>query len=139
MGAHDLVNGRRIKRADTFLKRLASRIANGVRRRLLQDNSFDTACGLKVFRRECIEEIPMYSGMHRFIPALFTIKGFSMIEIEVNDDVRKYGSSKFGNFSRGIPGVLDMLTVYWMRKRSFSYDIRESKTNIDTATDKLND
>jgi len=124
LGSHALSAGKRIKREDTVFKRFASRFANFVRRKLLMDDASDTACGLKVFRKEALRELPMFKGMHRFFPALLRMKGFSVIEVEVQDAFRRYGNSKYGTFSRGIPGFFDMLAVYWMRKRKLTYEIK---------------
>lgn len=126
LGPHALAAGRRVKRNDTVIKHWVSRLANGVRGSLLSDSSNDSACGMKVFRRDALRTITMYKGMHRFFPALLIINGFEFVEVEIRDDRRKYGTSKFGTFSRGIMGFFDMLAVFWMRKRRLTYEIRST-------------
>ena len=126
IGPHALCAGKRIKREETVSKRFASRVANAIRRKLLRDNALDTACGLKVFRKEALNDLPMFKGMHRFFPALLRLRGLSVIEVDVKDDSRKYGQSKYHTFSRGIPSFFDMLAVYWMRKRKLTYEIESN-------------
>ncbi|MCZ6642958.1 MAG: glycosyltransferase family 2 protein [Gammaproteobacteria bacterium] len=119
----DCVIGWRADRRDTIFKRFASTVANGIRGGLLKDNSHDSACALKAFKRQYLMEVVMYKGMHRFLPALLITQGALVREIRVQDRNRRYGSSKYGTFARGIPGLFDLLAVRWMQKRRLTYEI----------------
>ncbi len=119
----DLVSGIRKKRKDSFLKRCISKLANTIRSKLLQDNTKDTGCSLKIYRRSCFDKVPLYKGMHRFLPALFQIEGFVTKEIDVNHRPRERGTSKYTLFNRGISLLVDLLAVAWMKKRRLTYEI----------------
>mgnify|MGYP001476005396 CR=1 FL=1 len=114
----DLVAGLRAKRRDTLARRFASRFANGLRRALLGDDCPDTACGLKLLRREAFLALPYFDGLHRFFPALFKIHGRGVAFLPVNDRARQSGSSKYGNLSRAVVGLADLLGVMWLRFRT---------------------
>lgn len=117
----DLVCGRRAKRKDTLVKRVTSFLANAVRRRLCKDGVQDTGCSLKVYRKECLDKIKMFQGMHRFLPALFVIEGFRVKEVEVNHRERCKGQTKYNFFNRSFNTVADLLAVRWMYKRRLQY------------------
>ncbi|HYD30990.1 MAG TPA: glycosyltransferase family 2 protein [Azospirillaceae bacterium] len=113
-----LVGGLRIRRNDTLSKRLASRFANKVRQSMLQDGCVDSGCGLKLFRRDVFLELPYFGAMHRFLPALFKIRGYEVAYRPVNHRSRERGVSKYGNLRRGLIGVVDLLGVYWLKRRT---------------------
>jgi dolichol-phosphate mannosyltransferase len=113
----DVACGRRAKRKDTWSKRAASRIANRVRRTFIHDGINDTGCSLKAFRKEAIELLVPFNGMHRFLPAIFTHVGLRLAEIDVNHRERKAGDSKYTNFDRAIRGLYDLVGVCWLLKR----------------------
>src|SRR5216117_1806870 len=92
----DVVCGYRVKRKDTALKRLTSRIANAVRSRFTKDGVRDTGCTLKAMRHECVSALVPFKGMHRFIPALVKGAGYTLVEIPVNHRPRRFGQSKYG-------------------------------------------
>lgn len=121
--AADLVCGRRVRRKDTLVKRMTSFLANAVRSRLCKDGVQDTGCSLKVYRTECIKQIKMFHGMHRFLPALFVIEGFRVKEVEVNHRERTRGETKYNFFNRSFNTIADMLAVRWMYKRHLHYRI----------------
>ena len=112
-----LVAGRRAKRRDTLAKRLASRIANAVRARLLGDATADTGCGLKVFRRELYLELPWFDHNHRFLPALVLRQGGSTVSVAVNHRARERGSSNYGVFDRLWVSLADLRGVMWLMRR----------------------
>lgn len=120
---YDLVCGIRTNRKDPWHKKLTSKIANFMRSRLCQDYVKDTGCSLKVYRTDCLKKIKMYNGMHRFLPALFSIEGFSIKEISVNHRPRTLGATKYNFFNRSFKPIIDMLAVRWMRKRQLNYKI----------------
>ncbi len=120
---YDLVCGQRIKRKDPLSKKVTSWLANKVRRRLCQDGVKDTGCSLKIYRTKCLHAIKMYHGMHRFLPALFSIAGFRVAEVPVNHRPRVCGQTKYNFFNRSLNTIADMLAVRWMRKRHLKYKV----------------
>jgi len=112
-----LVAGRRNKRNDGFLKWLSSRVANGVRRAALRDDSSDTGCGFKLIRAEAARDLAYFGGMHRFLPALVKRAGYRVIEMPVNDRPRGAGRSKYGLFGRLGAGIADLLGMIWLVRR----------------------
>lgn len=121
----DLVCGIRLNRKDTFSKRIISKFANLIRRYFCDDGVQDTGCSLKVYRREALSKIKMYQGMHRFLPALFKIEGFTVREIEVNHRERIQGKSNYNFFNRSFNTVADLFAVNWMKKRHLHYQIKK--------------
>jgi len=113
-----LVAGLRAKRRDSWARRFASRFANGLRKSLLGDDCPDTACGLKLMRRDVFLALPYFDGLHRFLPALVQIHGHRVAFLPVNDRPRERGQSKYGNLSRAVVGLADLLGVMWLRLRS---------------------
>lgn len=117
----DLVCGQRIQRRDPWHKRITSSIANAIRSRLCHDGIHDTGCSLKIYRTSSLREIKLFEGMHRFLPALFQIEGFKVVEVPVNHRERVRGVSKYNIFNRSLNTVVDMFAVMWMRKRHLRY------------------
>src|SRR3954447_14569474 len=113
-----LVPAIRTTRRDRRSRRLATKLANGLRQRLLRDDCPDTACGFKAFRRDVFLRLPSFEGMHRFLPALFRTFGHPLICVPVNHRMRLAGKSKYTNFGRAVVGVADMLGVIWLRRRT---------------------
>jgi glycosyltransferase involved in cell wall biosynthesis len=112
-----LVAGQRVGRRDTGFKRLQSRIANGVRRRVLRDGTRDTGCGLKAFPREVFLALPYFDGLHRFLPALVARDGYAVRHVEVVDRPRRHGVSNYGLWDRLWVGLLDLFGVWWLIRR----------------------
>lgn len=123
MEGYDLVCGRRVNRRDTAWKRVVSLLANKVRGRLCGDGMHDTGCSLKVYRTSCLRRITLYQGMHRFLPALFSIQGFRTKEIPVNHRPRTSGKTKYHFFNRSFNTLFDLFAVMWMRKRHLHYKV----------------
>jgi dolichol-phosphate mannosyltransferase len=113
-----LIAGRRAHRQDSWSKRGASRIANAVRGRLLRDDTPDTGCGLKLFRRDLFLDLPYFDHMHRFLPALVLREGGSVRSVPVNHRPRQSGTSKYGVFDRLGVGIIDLLGVLWLCRRA---------------------
>jgi dolichol-phosphate mannosyltransferase len=113
-----LIVGYRARRRDSWSKRKASRIANGVRRRLLRDATPDTGCGLKLFPRALFLDLPFFDHMHRFLPALVLREGGTVRSVAVNHRPRQRGASKYGVFDRLTVGITDLIGVIWLRRRS---------------------
>jgi glycosyltransferase involved in cell wall biosynthesis len=122
---YDMATGWRQKREDPWLKRVASRIANSVRNRLSGERINDSACTLRVFKRECLQDIPIFNGMHRFMSTLVKMRGYRIIEVPVTHHPRKYGESKYNIRNRMWRSFVDLLAVRWMKGRHIQYDIEE--------------
>ncbi|WP_393980772.1 glycosyltransferase [Xanthobacter agilis] len=112
-----MVQGERQGRKDTNFKRFQSRLANGVRRSLLNDGNRDTGCGLKVVRRELHLRLPLFDGLHRFMSALVKREGYEILTVKVVDRERWHGVSKYGFWNRLWVGIADLLGVWWLVKR----------------------
>jgi dolichol-phosphate mannosyltransferase len=125
----DLVYGWRARRHDSWTTRLSSRIGNGTRNLITGHHVHDTGCTLKCYRREALELIPLFRGMHRFLPTLFKFHGFAIREIKVAHESRVAGTSKYGIGNRAWRGFLDCLAVRWMRTRAFDYKSTELENN----------
>ena len=117
LGDHDAVVGWRVRRQDTLVRRLSSRVANAVRNRISGDSIRDTGCSLKVFRAQALRELPLFEGMHRFLPTLLRFHGRSVIEHPVSHHPRVAGRSKYGIRNRALRAFVDLLAVRWMRSR----------------------
>jgi glycosyltransferase involved in cell wall biosynthesis len=113
-----LLAGERARRQDSWSKRRASGIANAVRRRVLGDDTPDTGCGLKLFSRALFLDLPYFDHMHRFLPALVLREGGVVRSVRVNHRPRQRGVSKYGVFDRLGVGMVDLLGVLWLRRRS---------------------
>ena len=110
--------GWRVNRRDDFLKRISSKIANGVRSRILRDATPDTGCGLKLFERAAFLDLPYFDHMHRFMPALFQREGYSVISVPVNHRSRTRGQSKYGLHNRLWVGIVDLFGMIWLKSRA---------------------
>ena len=115
----DVVSGWRVNRQDTFSKRFISRGANLLRKAFLDDSIHDSGCSLKAYRRECFDNVHLYGEMHRFIPALLEMRGYSVGELPVNHRPRRSGESKY-NAVRTIKGLADIVLLWFWR----SYSVR---------------
>ena len=122
-----MVAGYRKKRKDTAFKKIASKFANKIRSFLLKDETPDTGCGLKVFYREAFLKLPYFDHMHRFLPALIQRDGGEVISVEVNHLPRVHGTSHYNNLQRGWVGIVDLLGVMWLQRRSHIPIIEEYK------------
>jgi len=119
------VAGYRANRRDTSWKRLQSRIANGVRNRLNGEVIRDTGCSLKAFRTDAVRDLPLFSGMHRFLPTLIKMQGGSVSEVPVGHRPRQHGVTKYGMWNRVWRSLVDAFAVRWMQRRALRYRIRE--------------
>ena len=110
---------------DSSLKKFASKIANGIRNYFTHETVSDSACGYRIFRRECAARLKFFKGMHRFLPTLFRIEGFVVTEIPISHHARLSGHSHYGVLDRLIVTLSDLLAVRWMQKRMFRYEVKE--------------
>ena len=113
----ELLAGWRARRNDTFLRRLSSKVANGVRSRLLKDKTPDTGCGLKLFARETFLQLPNFDHLHRFLPALVMRGGGAVVSVPVHHRARERGTSKYGVHNRLWVGIVDLFGVAWLQRR----------------------
>ena len=109
--------GQRLKRRDSRAKQLASRFANWLRNAILHDETRDTGCGLKAIHTDILRKLPFFDGTHRFVPALVIQEGFRVVHCDVVDRSRRHGQSNYGIFDRGLQGALDLMGVWWLRRR----------------------
>lgn len=114
----DGVTGVRLVRHDSRFRRLCSRIANGFRNRITGDRISDSGCGVRVVRRACLEEVPVFNGMHRFLPTLLRGQGFRVDELPVNHRPRLHGISKYGLHNRLWRGLRDCFGIRWYLARA---------------------
>jgi dolichol-phosphate mannosyltransferase len=123
----DAVTGWRVNRAagDSWIRRLSSRIANRIRNALSQETIQDSGCTFRAFRRECLRDLVLYRGFHRFIPTLLRIRGFRVLEVPVNHRPRRFGKSKYGIGNRALRAFIDLLAVRWMKDRHLRYEVAE--------------
>src|SRR5213083_415266 len=119
------VVGYRVKRRDGGWKRLQSRIANAVRNRLNGETIRDTGCSLKAFRADALRALPLYSGMHRFLPTLVKLYGGTVAEVPVQHRPRRFGTTKYGMWNRVWRSFADALAVRWMQRRALRYRVKE--------------
>jgi dolichol-phosphate mannosyltransferase len=112
-----LAAGQRVGRKDGPYKKWQSRIANGVRGKILKDGTRDTGCGLKAFRRDVYLRLPYFDALHRFMPALVKREGYKIAHVDVVDRPRHAGQSNYGLFDRLWVGILDLAGVWWLIRR----------------------
>jgi glycosyltransferase involved in cell wall biosynthesis len=109
--------GQRLKRTDTKLKQVSSRLANRLREAILHDGTRDSGCGLKVLPTALFRQLPYFDGWHRYLPALVLREGYRVVHLDVVDRERRHGTSNYGILDRGLRGVLDLFGVWWLRRR----------------------
>jgi dolichol-phosphate mannosyltransferase len=115
----DLVGGnRRASRRDTWIKRISSVIANTVRSKMLRDDTPDTGCGLKLFKRDAFLDLPYFDHMHRFLPALIKRCGGKIVSVPVAHRNREHGKSNYGTIDRLLVGIVDLFGVAWLQRRA---------------------
>ncbi len=122
----DMVNGYRAKRRDNLIRRISSKIGNGMRNLITGKTVRDVGCSSRAFRKKCIDALIPFKGMHRFLPTLIHYQGYTWVEIPVNHRPRNRGTSKYGILNRLWVGILDLFGVWWIRIRRFSYSIHKS-------------
>ena len=120
-----LFAGWRVERKDTGSKRLASKLANAIRSRLLRDDTPDTGCGIKLFEREAFLDLPYFNHMHRYLPALMQRAGWKTLSVPVNHRARGAGVSKYNNLNRALVGIADLRGVAWLIRRAKRTAVQE--------------
>ena len=124
---HELVTGVRTNRNDSFIKKTASATANRIRRKFTKDGIDDTGCPLKVIRTENAKRVPMFKGLHRFLPAMILLQGGRVKQISVQHFPRVAGTSKFGIGNRLLGPLSDCFVYLWMKKKYINYHVIDSK------------
>jgi glycosyltransferase involved in cell wall biosynthesis len=124
----DCVCGTRVAtrgKGDSFLRVASSRIANWVRNKLSDEQISDAGCTYRAFKRECVDKLKLYRGLHRFIPTLLKMEGFTVTEIPVTNHPRLHGESKYGVWNRLFKSFRDLLAIRWMKSRLLGYEVAE--------------
>lgn len=122
---YHLVNGVRTNRVDSKVKNLSSTIANNIRRAFTRDGMDDTGCPLKVIRTASARQIPMFKGLHRFLPAMILLQQGRIIQVPVRHFPRTAGQGKFGLWNRLWGPLMDCFAYLWMRKKYIRYEIKK--------------
>lgn len=123
-GDVDMVNGYRARRQDSWVRKVSSRIGNSTRNLLTGRTVRDVGCSTRAFRRECVDQLPIFRGCHRFLPTLVALRGFRIGEVAVHHRPRERGRSKYGIHNRLWVGIVDCLGVAWLRTRGYRYRVR---------------
>ena len=123
----DAVTGWRVNRAagDNLVRRVSSRVANGIRNWMSDETIQDSGCTFRAFRRECLRGLVLYRGFHRFIPTLLRMRGYRVLEVPVGHRPRRFGRSKYGVLNRAVVAVADLLVIRWMKARLLRYEVVE--------------
>lgn len=124
---YDLVTGVRSNRKDSFVKNMSSLIANGIRRAFTHDGMDDTGCPLKIIRTDVAKRIPMFNGLHRFLPAMVLLQNGRIKQVAVQHFPRIAGKSKYNLWNRLTGPLMDCFAYLWMKKKYINYKIAESK------------
>ena len=124
---YDLITGVRSNRKDSFVKNLSSLIANGIRRAFTHDGMDDTGCPLKIIRTDMAKRIPMFNGLHRFLPAMILLQKGRIFQVPVQHFPRVAGKSKYNLWNRLFGPLMDCFAYLWMKKKYINYGIEESK------------
>ncbi len=118
----DCVCGVRIVRKDNWIRKISSKIANGFRDFVTGDKVSDAGCTFRSIRRSALREVPVFNGMHRFLPTMLRIQGYRIAEIPVNHRPRTRGLSKYGISNRLWRGIRDCFAIRWYRARAIESD-----------------
>jgi len=123
----DAVCGWRVSRGDgdSLVRRVSSRVGNGVRNWVSDETVQDSGCTFRAFRRECLRGLTLYRGFHRFIPTLLRLRGYRVMEMPVAHRPRRFGRSKYGVMNRAFVALVDVLVVRWMKARLLRYEVAE--------------
>jgi len=123
----DVVSGIRADRQDSWVRLISSRVANSVRRSVLGDPVTDIGCSFKAYRREQLDGLPMFVGVHRFLPALCVFRGARFAEVQLRHRARQHGVSKYGVGNRLWRGLADLIGVQWLKTRLVRFRIRDDR------------
>jgi glycosyltransferase involved in cell wall biosynthesis len=124
---NDLVTGVRTSRKDSIIKNISSLIANTIRKLFTNDKMDDTGCPLKIIRSDFAKKIPMFKGIHRFLPAMILLQKGRVTQVSVRHYPRIAGKAKFGFFNRLTGPLIDCFAYLWMKKKYINYQIKENE------------
>ena len=125
IGEYDLVTGVRANRKDSFVKNMSSTIANGIRKAFTHDGMDDTGCPLKVIKTDYAKKIPMFKGLHRFLPAMILLQDGKILQVPVQHFPRIAGEAKFGVWNRLLGPLMDCFAYLWMKKKYINYEVKD--------------
>ncbi len=120
---YDLVTGVRANRKDSFVKNMSSTIANGIRRSFTHDGMDDTGCPLKIIKTDYAQRIPMFKGLHRFLPAMILLQHGTIKQVPVSHFERIAGTAKFGLWNRLLGPLMDCFAYLWMKRKYINYKV----------------
>lgn len=126
IGSFDLVTGVRASRKDSFVKNMSSTIANGIRRAFTHDGMDDTGCPLKIIKTEYAKRIPMFKGLHRFLPAMILLQNGKVKQVPIRHFPRVAGQAKFGVWNRLLGPLMDCFAYLWMKKKYINYKVGDT-------------
>lgn len=124
LAGHAAAIGYRRDRQDPWIRKVSATVARVVRNRACRDDTIDTGCSLKAFRRGSLDRLKLFTGMHRFLPVLLRMEGCSVVQVPVGHRPRRHGTSKYGVMGRLVHGIADLMAVRWMQRRSLRYEVR---------------
>jgi len=124
---YDLVSGYRVRRQDSWFRRIQSDIANWVRNRVIHDNIRDSGCAFQALRHEALHSQKFYLGLHRFLPALFQFEGYQVTQVPIHHRPRLHGKGKYNLRNRILRTFDDLMAVRWLRSRRIRYQIEEER------------
>jgi dolichol-phosphate mannosyltransferase len=125
IGEYDVVSGVRARRQDSWIRKVSSRVANGIRNRVTQESVTDVGCTLRAARSEYLRRVPVFNGMHRFLPTLLRMEGARVTEVPVNHRPRLHGQPKYNIRNRIWRALVDLFGVRWMQSRRIDRQISE--------------
>lgn len=127
---YDLVTGVRSNRQDSFVKNMSSSIANGIRRAFTHDGMDDTGCPLKIIKTDYAKKIPMFKGLHRFLPAMILLQNGKIKQIPVQHFPRIAGEAKYHLWNRLFGPLVDCFAYLWMKKKYINYNIQNTSDKL---------
>ena len=120
---YDLVTGIRTQRKDSLIKKISSKISNKIRTIFTNDGMEDSCCPLKIIKTDCAKKIPMFKGLHRFLPAMVLLQKGTVLQIPIQHFPRIAGKTKFGIRNRLLGPITDCFAYLWMKKKYINYEV----------------
>ena len=120
---YDLVTGIRTQRKDSLIKKISSKISNKIRTIFTKDGIEDSCCPLKIIKTDCAKKIPMFKGLHRFLPAMVLLQKGTVSQIPIQHFPRIAGKTKFGIRNRLLGPITDCFAYLWMKKKYINYEV----------------
>jgi len=124
---YDLVTGIRTQRKDSLIKKISSKISNKIRTIFTNDGMEDSCCPLKIIKTDCAKKIPMFKGLHRFLPAMVLLQKGTVLQIPIQHFPRIAGKTKFGIRNRLLGPITDCFAYLWMKKKYINYEVIKKK------------